>query len=319
MQPTRRQPTCRGDAGPGFISSDHRWASTWVPGDQAARLQAGLDSGERPWPAGAGRPEEEQRRQLSACPVSALPCAHSRIHSPVCVPPCPLSRAPASTLPHTRSRILSPTRTLPRPRCGEREPTGGPRGRSPGRSWQVTIKEVFPGTEAPERRCRASRNGRGGAGRPPGRAAPLGGHGPAYLDGWGCGTPWASESWGAFPGPRVSEDPRSEGGSGGGAGTGGASLGVSTCPESGQRQAPRDCSPPGSCVHGIFQARWLERVAVSFSNDVHVHAKSLQSSLPLCNLMDRSPSRFSVHEGLQARTLEWGLFLLHQWCICRTY
>ena len=25
-----------------------------------------------------------------------------------------------------------------------------------------------------------------------------------------------------------------------------------------------DCSPPGSCVHGIFQARILERVALSF-------------------------------------------------------
>ena len=178
-------------------------------------------------------------------------CQHSRERTPAST----LPRAPAPTLPHTCSCVLSPTRPLPRPRCGEREPTGGPRGRSPGRSREVTITEVFPGTEAPERRCRASRNGRGGAGRPSGRAAPLGGRGQAYLDGWGCGTPRACESWGAFPGPRVSEDPRSEGGSRGGAGTGGASLGVSACPESGQRQAPRDCSPPGSCVHGIFQAR----------------------------------------------------------------
>ena len=28
---------------------------------------------------------------------------------------------------------------------------------------------------------------------------------------------------------------------------------------------PRDCSPPGSSVHGIFQARILEWVAISFS------------------------------------------------------
>ena len=28
---------------------------------------------------------------------------------------------------------------------------------------------------------------------------------------------------------------------------------------------PMDCSPPGSSVHGIFQARILEWVAVSFS------------------------------------------------------
>ena len=29
---------------------------------------------------------------------------------------------------------------------------------------------------------------------------------------------------------------------------------------------PMDCSLPGSCVHGIFQARVLEWVAIAFSN-----------------------------------------------------
>ena len=29
---------------------------------------------------------------------------------------------------------------------------------------------------------------------------------------------------------------------------------------------PMDCSPPGSSVHGIFQARVVEWVAISFSN-----------------------------------------------------
>ena len=28
---------------------------------------------------------------------------------------------------------------------------------------------------------------------------------------------------------------------------------------------PMDCSPPGSSVHGVFQARILEWVAISFS------------------------------------------------------
>ena len=28
---------------------------------------------------------------------------------------------------------------------------------------------------------------------------------------------------------------------------------------------PMDCSPPGSSIHGIFQARVLERVAIAFS------------------------------------------------------
>ena len=30
---------------------------------------------------------------------------------------------------------------------------------------------------------------------------------------------------------------------------------------------PMGCSPPGSSVHGIFQARVLEWTAISFSND----------------------------------------------------
>jgi len=30
---------------------------------------------------------------------------------------------------------------------------------------------------------------------------------------------------------------------------------------------PMDCSPPGSSVHGIFQARILERVAISYSRE----------------------------------------------------
>ena len=31
---------------------------------------------------------------------------------------------------------------------------------------------------------------------------------------------------------------------------------------------PTDCSPPGSIVHEIFQARILERVAISYSGDL---------------------------------------------------
>ena len=34
---------------------------------------------------------------------------------------------------------------------------------------------------------------------------------------------------------------------------------------------PMDCSPPGSSVHGIFQARVLERGAIGFSNDQPRH------------------------------------------------
>ena len=37
----------------------------------------------------------------------------------------------------------------------------------------------------------------------------------------------------------------------------------------------------------------------------HVHAKSLQSCLTLCEPMDCSPPSSSVHGILQTRTLEW--------------
>ena len=33
---------------------------------------------------------------------------------------------------------------------------------------------------------------------------------------------------------------------------------------------PMDCSPPGSSVHGIFQARILEWVAVAFSDNAAI-------------------------------------------------
>ena len=40
-------------------------------------------------------------------------------------------------------------------------------------------------------------------------------------------------------------------------------------------------------------------------NHAFMHAKSLQSCLTLCNIMDRSPLGSSVHGILQARTLQW--------------
>ena len=36
--------------------------------------------------------------------------------------------------------------------------------------------------------------------------------------------------------------------------------------------APLDCSPPGYSVHGIFHARILERVAISFSRFCTLHS-----------------------------------------------
>ena len=39
-----------------------------------------------------------------------------------------------------------------------------------------------------------------------------------------------------------------------------------------------DCSPPGSSVHGIFQARVLEQVAIAFS-EVRVYGITKESDM----------------------------------------
>ena len=41
---------------------------------------------------------------------------------------------------------------------------------------------------------------------------------------------------------------------------------------------PMDCSPPGSSLHGIFQARLLEWAAISFSN-ISTQSLSINSIL----------------------------------------
>ena len=66
-----------------------------------------------------------------------------------------------------------------------------------------------------------------------------------------------------------------------------------------------DCSPPGSSVHGSFQARVLEWSAIAFSKEFIAIAKSLQSCLTLCDPMDCSLPGSSVHGIFQARVLEW--------------
>ena len=107
---------------------------------------------------------------------------------------------------------------------------------------------------------------------------------------------------------------------------------------------PMDCSPPGSSVHGIFQARILEWIAISFSRgsskprnwtqvscitgrfftnwaireahiffpyvNIYVYTtcvcvKLLQLCLTLYDLMDCRLSGSADHRILQARILEW--------------
>ena len=87
---------------------------------------------------------------------------------------------------------------------------------------------------------------------------------------------------------------------------------------------PMDCSLPGSSIHGIFQARVVEWVAIAFSATwlksilcfitlflflslvicLCMPAKSLESCPTLCDPMDCSLPVSSVHRILQARILE---------------
>ena len=76
---------------------------------------------------------------------------------------------------------------------------------------------------------------------------------------------------------------------------------------------PMDCRPPGSSVHGIFQARVLEWGAIAFSSH-YAAAKSLQSYPTLCDPIDGRPPGSSVPGILQARTLEWvAIFFSNAW------
>ena len=98
---------------------------------------------------------------------------------------------------------------------------------------------------------------------------------------------------------------------------------------------PMDCSPSGSSVHGIFQARLLEWVAISFSRgsswprdwtqvsciagrfftterpgklfivNAYGESEAAQSCLTLCDPMDCSLPDSSVHGISQEKILEW--------------
>ena len=71
---------------------------------------------------------------------------------------------------------------------------------------------------------------------------------------------------------------------------------------------PIDGSQPGSPIPGIFQAKVLEWVAISFSNawKWKVKGKSLSRVWLLVTPMDYSLPGSSIHGIFQARVLEWG-------------
>ena len=68
---------------------------------------------------------------------------------------------------------------------------------------------------------------------------------------------------------------------------------------------PMGCSPPGSSVHGISQARILEWVAISFSKYMWISSVQLLSHVQLlCDPVDCSLPGSSAHGISQARILE---------------
>ena len=69
--------------------------------------------------------------------------------------------------------------------------------------------------------------------------------------------------------------------------------------------SPMDCSLPGSSVHGIFQARILEWVAITFCEQEGKKSEVSQSCLTLCDHMNFSLPGSSIHGIFQARILEW--------------
>ena len=70
---------------------------------------------------------------------------------------------------------------------------------------------------------------------------------------------------------------------------------------------PVDCSPPGSAVPGILQARTLEWVAIFLLQCMKVKSESevIHSCSTLSDPMDCSPPGSSIHGIFQARVLEW--------------
>ena len=76
---------------------------------------------------------------------------------------------------------------------------------------------------------------------------------------------------------------------------------------------PTDCSPPGSSVHGIFQARVLEWVAIAFS-DQGLYLAANNRHLGISGLNKLGASFFSQStaqrkaDGLVCHTVTWFLF-----------
>ena len=65
---------------------------------------------------------------------------------------------------------------------------------------------------------------------------------------------------------------------------------------------PMDCSPPGSSVHGIFQARVLEWVASAFSENSHLEQLKIAVTF-IYSVIIQTSSEFSY--GTQLLLIAW--------------
>ena len=91
---------------------------------------------------------------------------------------------------------------------------------------------------------------------------------------------------------------------------------------------PMDCSPPGSSVHGILQARILEWVAidVGFKSTA---SKALCPGLwtasfqwevgPPLQLTNQIPPHWSGDQGAQSKIKQAALTALSLWVMCQSY
>ena len=75
---------------------------------------------------------------------------------------------------------------------------------------------------------------------------------------------------------------------------------------------PMDCSPPGSSVHGIFQARMLEWVASFLLLGIFLtHGSSMRLWCLLHRQVDSSPLRY-VGGPEEGRFMKYGIPVSHQ-------
>ena len=71
---------------------------------------------------------------------------------------------------------------------------------------------------------------------------------------------------------------------------------------------PMDCSPPGSSIHGIFQTRVLEWIAISFSRDLPNLGIESRSPAPWADSLLSGPPGKPMNTGVGSLSLLQGIF-----------